>query len=222
MGNSDYDLMGFTAHPSNPTVFYSSGHSPRAGNLGFQISEDGGFTWKKVSNGIRGPVDFHVLSADAALLGIFYGWYDGKLQKSDDEGKTWELLSPDLPDPISFIPHPKKNGDLYAVTLNGIYLSMDSGEKWIVAFPELKSAGATALAIDPANPDNMLVFSRKFGLQKSADSGKTWQNISETLGGGIAIHITIAKKDPNTAYIVTHAYKIYKSTDAGNTWEKIF
>jgi hypothetical protein len=53
------DYMGFSVHPTQANVFFSSGHSSRGGNIGFQKSEDGGITWKKLSNGVNGPVDFH-------------------------------------------------------------------------------------------------------------------------------------------------------------------
>ncbi|MDP3766308.1 MAG: hypothetical protein Q8R04_07385, partial [Nanoarchaeota archaeon] len=48
VGKSEDDYMGFSPHPSNPNIFFSSGHPSRGGNIGFQKAEDGGFTWKRV------------------------------------------------------------------------------------------------------------------------------------------------------------------------------
>ena len=51
LGNSRDDYMGFSIHPKDSQVFYSSGHPQTGGNLGVMKSEDGGNTWKKISTG---------------------------------------------------------------------------------------------------------------------------------------------------------------------------
>ncbi|WP_250126533.1 hypothetical protein [Chroococcidiopsis sp. CCMEE 29] len=48
MGKQRADYMGFTADPTNPNRFYSSGHPPTGGNLGFQISDNQGQDWKQI------------------------------------------------------------------------------------------------------------------------------------------------------------------------------
>ncbi|MBI2030127.1 exo-alpha-sialidase, partial [Candidatus Kaiserbacteria bacterium] len=44
VGKSRDDYMGFSPHPTEADVFFTSGHPSRGGNLGFQKSDDGGAT----------------------------------------------------------------------------------------------------------------------------------------------------------------------------------
>src|SRR3989338_507722 len=62
IGKSQDDFMGFSVHPIQSNTVYTSGHPTTGGNLGFQKSEDGGFTWRKISDGFDGAVDFHAMS----------------------------------------------------------------------------------------------------------------------------------------------------------------
>jgi hypothetical protein len=43
--------MGFTPHPTNPSILYASGHPAGGGNLGFIASEDGGRSWSQAKDG---------------------------------------------------------------------------------------------------------------------------------------------------------------------------
>ncbi len=52
------DFMGFTPHPTDPSILYASGHPSRGGNLGFIVSTDGGTSWTQLSRGIGGPGDW--------------------------------------------------------------------------------------------------------------------------------------------------------------------
>ena len=53
------DYMGFTAHPTDATRFYASGHPHTGGNLGFQVTENLGQDWKQIS---MAGVDFHAMA----------------------------------------------------------------------------------------------------------------------------------------------------------------
>jgi hypothetical protein len=52
--------MGFSLHPSNPDVIYTSGHPKSGGNLGVMKSVDGGMIFERIFLGLSGEsVDFH-------------------------------------------------------------------------------------------------------------------------------------------------------------------
>src|SRR3989344_5855590 len=78
VGDATDDYMGFSTHPTEAKLFYSSGHPNGGGNIGVQKSEDGGVTWTKISDGVEGPVDFHAMTISPVDPNIPYGWY-GKL-----------------------------------------------------------------------------------------------------------------------------------------------
>src|SRR3989344_8599693 len=88
IGRKQDDFMGFSVHPTQSNIVYTSGHPRTGGNLGFQKSEDGVFIWEKVSNGFDGPVDFHAMTISTVNPSTVYGWYKGVLQRSDNQGEN--------------------------------------------------------------------------------------------------------------------------------------
>ena len=97
VGTSRDDYMGFSVHPTNPNTYFSSGHPATGGNVGFQKSEDAGMTWKKISNGLGGPVDFHAMAVSPVNPDLAFGWFQGNLQRSTDGGKTWVKFATSVP-----------------------------------------------------------------------------------------------------------------------------
>ncbi len=93
LSNKKDDYMGFSPHPNDSKILYSSGHPESGGNLGFQKSQDGGFTWEKVSDGLEGPVDFHAMTVSPVNPNLIFGWYHGNLQRSINQGKTWKSFN---------------------------------------------------------------------------------------------------------------------------------
>lgn len=224
IGASYDDYMGFTPHPNDPKILYSSGHPQRGGNLGFQKSEDGGFTWKKVANGVGGPVDFHAMAVSAVNPNLFYGWYRGNLQRSHDAGQTWDIVSRDLLI-VQLTADPKDKNIVYAATPDGkgVQVSRDSGETWQSLSKELEGGQVAVISMNPNDNQEMLVFAEKIGgLGKSADGGKTWKKINEEFQGETVLYISYNKNQPKNVYLLTHENVIYKSMDGGETWVKIY
>lgn len=227
VGKLKDDYMGFSMHPTNPKMFFSSGHPFSGGNLGFQISEDSGFTWKRISKGINGPVDFHAMAVSPANPNIIYGWFSNSLQRSLDNGKTWELISTSLVELskgsgiYSLVADPKDENIVYAATGVGLFISKDKGAAWSLASEELKDAAIISFAINPVDNSKRLSFTPKFGLAKSTNSGLTWEKINENFGGDMVLYIAYDKNNPDSIYTLTRGNTIYKSLDAGNTWSKI-
>lgn len=221
IGASQDDYMGFSPHPKDAKVFFTSGHPKTGGNLGFQKSEDGGFTWQKISNGVNGPVDFHAMTVSPMNPNIIYGWYKGTLQRSMDAGKSWEKVTTNLSEVISLVADPQDESTVYAATTQGILVSKDQGNEWVNLSDDLTGSAVTVLAIDPQNPQQMLSFSQKLGLAKSNDGGKTWEKINEDFGGDIVFHMAIDRQNPENIYVLTKSNALYKSINNGTTWNRI-
>ncbi|MEK7612249.1 MAG: hypothetical protein AAB407_02825 [Patescibacteria group bacterium] len=224
VGTSKDDYMGFSLHPSEANIFFSSGHPARGGNLGVQKSEDGGLTWEKISNGVNGPVDFHEMAISPINPQLMYGYFEGTLQRSIDGGNAWEIVeTTNLPQPIGFIFDPKDEKKLYALTIYGTSLSTDQGETWENVFPELYQGITTTFAINPSDPLKMIGFSRKKGILVTEDGGSIWRSIViESFSTDFPIYITYAPRDPMVVYALTKENKLYTSSDAGNTWTQIY
>ena len=223
VGKSKDDYMGFSAHPTEANIVFSSGHPSIGGNIGFQKSEDGGATWKKVSGGVGGPVDFHAMAVSPVNPNLIYGWYQGNIQRSIDQGKNWEIVNRSLL-PVYLAADTQDENVVYAATLQGqgVMVSKDKGATWSSLSPELEGGAVSVVAINPEDAKILLAFSEKLGgLGKSIDAGKTWKKVSGDFGGETVLHIAFGRINPNVVYALTHENKLYKSSDMGNVWTQI-
>jgi hypothetical protein len=86
------DYMGFTPHPQKAGVLFATGHPERGGNMGFIRSDDGGTTWRQLSKGAGGPVDFHQMDVSRADPNHVYGVYRGcsSARTEGKAGASWQ------------------------------------------------------------------------------------------------------------------------------------
>lgn len=222
VGKSQDDFMGFSPHPSTANILYSSGHPRIGGNIGVQKSEDSGVTWKRISGGAGGPVDFHAMTVSLANPEVMYGWYQGRLQRSTDGGNNWQVVNSNITNIISLATDPQDENIIYAATDQSLQKSSDQGENWTSVSPDLDGGAIVALAVNPDNPQEILTFSQKMGVAKSNNSGSTWEKLSETFGGDLVLYFAYDKQNPNILYALTKNNVIYKSMDSGSTWIKVY
>lgn len=218
IGKSRDDYMGFTVHPTDSKVFLSSGHPASGGNIGFQKSEDGGFTWNKISDGVKGPVDFHAMAVSLVNPDLIYGWFRGDLQRSSDRGKTWEIVASSGFPIINLATDPTDENVVYAASPQGLMVSSDKGKEWT----SLLDGFVSAIAINPQDSQKLLSFSEKNELAKSSDGGANWEPISESFGGETPLFIVFSRQDSLIVYSLTEKNSIYKSTNEGNNWSRVF
>lgn len=221
VGEKKDDYMGFQVHPTISNAFYASGHPSSGGNLGVQKSEDGGINWKKISDGAKGPVDFHAMAISPADPTLFYGWYKGQLQRSTDGGITWEHLETSLTDVIALKADLTDSSKVFAATGQGLLVSDDQGKTWASASTALAGAIVTALASHPTDSSILLSFSERLGLAKSLDGGVTWTAPEQDFGGDVLLHIAFNPSTPDSVYAITKNNVLYKSTDGGSTWAEL-
>ncbi len=215
VGSKSDDYMGFSAHPTNASVFFTSGHPVGGGNLGFQKSEDGAKSWTKLSSGAGGPVDFHAMAVGQVDPNLAYGSFAGALQRSTDGGATWQVLKSNVSNVLSLTTDSKEKDSVYAATTAGLFMSKDQAQ----TFSPLGTLGAvSALAVNPTDNLELLSFSQSQGLAKSSDGGKTWNRLPFS---GEAMFIAYSKPAPSTVYVLTEDNGISKSIDAGASWTKI-
>lgn len=177
------------------------------------------------------------------------------IYRSTDHGATWEfvglrqsgafgriVVDPANPERI----FAAASGDLYKKDGDrGLYLSEDGGDHWTrVLEGENGTTGAADVAIDPANPDNILVgmwdhervpAMRLYagvgsGVWRSTDGGETFTEIS--IPHGLTednvgrIGVAFAPSDPNRAYayvannLAGSGVGMFRSDDGGATFTK--
>lgn len=211
------DYMGFSAHPTDPNTFYTSGHPSTGGNIGFQKSNDGGKTWQKIANGVGGPVDFHTMTVSQSDPSIVYGVYRGQLQRSNNEGKDWQLVQSNLSNPIVLATSPTSKDVVYAGTTAGLLVSQDQGLNWNKL--SLNNA-VIAIAVNPKNVQQIAAYSQEQGLVISNDGGKTWAK-QHNYEGSMVLHIAYDVQNPSVMYLINQSLEIHKTTDNGKTWTKV-
>ena len=215
-----YDLMGFTPHPSDPSILYASGHPAGGGNLGFVVSTDGGRSWTQLSEGVGGPADFHQMDASPADPKTIYGAYAGQLQVSRDGGRGWEALGPAPDGLIDLAASSTDPGTLYAATQGGLLKSEDAGKSWENAYWSRQPA--TMVHVTPGGA--VYAFVVGTGLIETAEPRLTWQTVSKYgVGRNYILHFAVDPTSRNTVYAITFnlqnkAQAVLASTDAGESW----
>lgn len=212
VGDSRDDLMGFSMHPKNGSIFWSSGHPTLGGNLGVRISNDGGFTWNKIA---LDGVDFHAMAVSPADPNAMWGYWRGALYHSTDGGHDWSTIGTNTPQVRALTADPKNATTAYATTGAGPVVSRDSGATWT----PLAGIPALGLAVDPTKP-RIMYAGLDGGISKSTDAGASWTRTSFDKGGSIA-YLAVNPNDGNVVYAASYQTGLYKTTDAGATWTTV-
>ncbi|MEO3432348.1 F510_1955 family glycosylhydrolase [Inquilinus sp. CAU 1745] len=208
------DYMGFTPHPSDPDVFYASGHPAGGGNLGFITSKDGGQSWEQIAQGANGPVDFHAMDVSAADPNVIYGLY-GDIQISRDGGKTWEVAGAPQADVFDLGASATNPDIVYAATRDGLMVSGDGAETWMPAFDVQQPATMVQAAPD----GTVYAFVVGTGLIRTKEEpGLIWETVSSDFGNRVLLHLAIDPSEPKRLFAVTQDGAILASTDGGRNW----
>ena len=207
------DYMGFTPHPTDPAVLFASGHPAGGGNLGFIVSDDGGNSWRQLSSGVGGPVDFHQMDVSKADPRVIFGAFRG-LQVSRDGGRSWEQIAP-LPE--RFIDLAASTVDanrLYAATERGLLYSADAGTSWQAA--HFRRAPATMVQTGYEN--DVYAFILGLGLVRTQEPDLRWEIVNDGFGDRYLLHLAVDPGDPKRLYVVTNDNEVLASEDGGATW----
>ena len=208
------DYMGFSPNPADPLSYFASGHPAGGGNSGFLKSGDGGASWKQISTGADGPVDFHQMDVSPADPQTIYGNY-GNLQVSHDGGQTWAVTGAPPEKLVAIAASGTKAEQLYAATQNGLHVSMDAGATW----QPLAFEGKVVSAVKTGLNGTLLAFVLGQGLMKSQEgTPKEWTVLSNDFGDAIPLHIAIDPADSNHLALTTQNNDVLESRDGGSTW----
>jgi hypothetical protein len=210
--SSDHDdLMGFTAHPRDADTFFASGHPETGGNLGFMASTDRGVTWRQLSPGLRGPVDFHQMDVSKSDPSIIYGVYEG-LQRSPDGGRTWELVGQEPPGLFALAISGRDPATLYAATRVGLLLSRDGGKSWQLAHRLRLPATMVKTEAD----GSVFAYFYGYGLVRGSEGSDDWTLLGTLPGDRALMLFAVA---PGRLYGLTQANELLLSVDAGRSWQ---
>ena len=242
--------------PGDPMVNYIG-----AASGGLWKTTDGGVSWNSIFDdqdvSSIGSIAITPSNPDIVWIGTgetflirpAHAMGDG-IYKSEDAGKTWIRMGLEKTGRIGrVVIHPTNPNIVYAAALGhghgpqqdrGIYKTTDGGKNWKRILFIDENTGASDLAIDPKNPDNLLVGMWSLhintwglnsggpggGIYRSQDGGETWDNMTtKGLPGGKdnpvgKTAVAIAASSPNIVYALFEidSPALYRSEDFGETW----
>ncbi len=215
VSEQSHDFMGFTPHPGDASTLFASGHPQGGGNLGFIASHDGGRTWQQLSEGVRGPVDFHHMDVSKADPNVIYGVFH-ELQISRDGGHNWQAVGPAPARLIDLAASATDPDTIYAATESGLHISMDAGRSW----HPTKVTGQPVAVVHVDAKARMFAFVLGSGLMRSTEGSPKWETLSSDFGDRILIHLATDPTDPDRLYGVTHQSEVLESRDGGQSWSR--
>ena len=242
--------------PGDPMINYIG-----AASGGLWKTTDGGLNWDSVFDdqdvSSIGAIAITPTNPDIIWVGTgetfvirpAHAMGDG-IYKSEDAGKTWKNMGLKKTGRIGrIIVHPSNPDGVYAAALGhtygpqkerGVYKTTDGGKTWKQVFFVDEDTGAAELAMDPKNPDRLLVGMWSIhintwglrsggpggGVYRSVDGGKSWEALSKKgLPGGAdnpvgKTAVAISPSEPDIVYSLFEidSPALYRSEDFGNTW----
>jgi photosystem II stability/assembly factor-like uncharacterized protein len=244
--------------PGNTNVFYAA-----ANNGGVWKTTDAGRVWTPIFDdqptGSIGALAVAPSRPDTLYVGSGEGLQrpdlsvgDG-IYKSTDAGKTWVHLGlRDAQQIAALAVHPRDPDRVFAAVLGhpyganaerGVFRSTDGGKSWTKVLYEDENTGASAVTLDPSNPDVVyaVLWAARLGpwengswqgpgsgLFKSTDGGSTWKRLAKglpTFEEGLGrIGVCVSPVDPRRLYATVDASPekagIYVSDDAGESFAR--
>jgi photosystem II stability/assembly factor-like uncharacterized protein len=224
-------------------------------------STDGGVTWKPVFDAmpVQSVGDIGISRANTDLVWVGTGEdnlrqsvsFGRGVFKSIDGGDTWAFSGlPNAERVSKVIPHPSDPQIAYAGGMGrlwsdggdtGLFRTTDQGKSWQRMLYVNERTGAADVAMDPRNPDKLLVAMYEArrtpwvfqsggpgsGLYLTRDGGETWQKLGEAEGmpaGPLGrIGIAFSASSPNVVYALVEAPQsaLLRSDDGGTTWRTV-
>jgi hypothetical protein len=216
LSENSNDYMGFTPHPTDPRVFFASGHPSQGGNTGFIQSVDGGRTWQQLSAGVGGPVDFHQMDVSRVDSNLIYGVFRG-LQVSEDGGNTWHMAAKTPPKLFDLAASANDTETLFAATQNGLFITRNRGQSWKPAHFNR----APASMVQTASDGSVYTFVAGLGLLHSPDDSMQWTRLSNNFDDRYLLHLAVDPTNPAKLYAVTNTKEVLASRDGGVTWKAL-
>ncbi len=251
-------VIAIASHPGDRDLIYAG-----AASGGIWKTTDGGLTWAPVFD------DTDVASIGALAVSIsdpnvvWAGTGETNIRsmisigngiyKSTDAGKTWQQMGLRETGRIGrLVIHPDNPDIVFAAAVGtaygpqqerGVFRTVDGGETWERVLFVGEDTGASNIAMDPANPRNLVAgmwpidiktWQRSSGgpnggIFVTRDGGDTWERATSGLPepptGKIALAYAPSNPDRIYALIETDQYEfkgvLWRSDDGGESWRLI-
>jgi len=179
-------------------------HDQAKGPGGVCVSDDGGKTWRKSSDGLPAAPAVSIALDPRSAVGrrtLYVALYDHGVYKSTDDGRTWRAVN------------------------NGIDLGKNS-HTWLVKLHADGTlfCGVTARRVGGRSSHK---FPKVGALYRSRDGGESWEDITRSRPLHWPNEFAVHPNDSNTLYLAASTGPqlpeggIYKTTDGGKSWQRL-
>jgi len=163
---------------------------------------------------------------------VFVAIEAGALVHSRDGGNTWiDRVEGGPYDTHTMATHQRVPKHVYSSAGDGYFESIDYGQSWTMPTAGLKHNYAYGLAIDPGDPQTIIISTSKSSWQAHSlenanssiyrKSGEEWEIISNGLPASSGTIISILASNPNTPgeFYAVNNRGLFCSFDSGVSWE---
>ncbi|MDH3269051.1 MAG: YCF48-related protein, partial [Ignavibacteria bacterium] len=204
------------------------------------ISTDNGANWTEIY--VSGaflwqPLSVSVTSSGNIFVGTTTGTGGNGVERSTDNGTTWEYVNTGIPPSTSFFYYPSINflfensaGNIFCGLdsyyaefsssggMGGVYSSTNNGDNWLASDDGLLALDIKGVTVH-SNGD---LFVQPFaGLLHSSDGGASWSDRSPEVSGAQFEISACSENKLNGNIIIGGPNTLQKSTDFGNYWLEI-
>ena len=169
-------VSGIVFDPGHPDTVFAAGWGD-----GVIRSSDGGISWHRTA---RRPAWIGTIVVDPLGSGMLYGNFNGALLRSTDGGSSWEWLFTHTGAVMGVLAiEPTDPQTLYATIGDAssrlrpphLAKSSDGGKHWRFLKSGTHFIDATAVAVEPRDPNTMYAATHFQGVLQTTDGGATWQ-----------------------------------------------
>jgi photosystem II stability/assembly factor-like uncharacterized protein len=190
-------------------------------------SSDGAGSWKSANTGLVNRA-IQSLATTAQPGRVYAGGTNGKVYRSDDEGRSWLPNAPDVgSNTMSGLAVDPTNADVvYAggYAPDGVFKSTNGGATWSPLSTGDPPITGYALVVDPTSP--AIVYAAAFGgVYRSTQGGDNWVLVSNGLYP-LPVSLVIDPAAPGTLYAGAAANPssfpgVFKTTNGGGLWSPV-
>lgn len=176
--------------------------------------------WTPAGTGITGGT-LNWLIGDPDQAGVLYAATQAGIFRTTNGGGAWEAAIRGLHvSPLLFELHPSIKTRMFAVAVQGLYVSTDRGKSWSQTRPLSARWRVTRLTFSPRNAGIIIAATESNGVIMSRNGGFDWELARYGLPADQIVAVTLDDKDQNVYYAYTARGECYRTMNNGIEWNR--